>query len=192
MHEKIKKFKVLNREIRNCKKCGLWKTRTYALPGEGNISSRLMMIAQAPGYTEDRNGKMFIGPSGKKLDELLGEAGIAREDIFITNLLRCVLPHNRRPHSDEIEACTSYLDREIDLVDPTVICTLGYFPAKYIFEKFRIENKLGFPEVYGMVFSVRNKKIILLGHPAALLYDNSIEEKMKEDYKKLKRLLGLI
>jgi len=84
-----------------------------------------MMIAQAPGYTKDRKRKMFIGPSGKKLDELLGEADIAREDVFMTNLLRCVLPHNRRHHPDEIEACTRYLDREIDLVNPTVISTLG-------------------------------------------------------------------
>lgn len=161
----------------------------HALPGEGNISSRLMMVAQAPGYTEDKEGKMFIGPSGKKLDELLEKADIMREDTFMTNILRCVLPHYRRPHSDEIEACTPYLDREIELVDPTVICTLGYFPAKYIFKKFGIENKLEFPEVCSKVFSVKGKKIVPLGHPAALLYDNSIEERMKENYKKLKRLL---
>lgn len=189
MHEKIKEFKILSLEIRNCKKCRLWETRAHALPAEGNISSKLMMIAQAPGYTEDRKGKMFIGPSGKKLDELLGEADIAREDVFMTNLLRCVLPHNRRPHPDEIEACTRYLDREIDLVNPTVISTLGYFPAKYIFEKFGIEDKLEFPEVCGKVFSVEGKKIIPLGHPAALLYDNSIERRMTENYKELKRLL---
>jgi len=190
MHEKIKEFKILSLEIRNCKKCRLWQTRTHVLLAEGNISSKLMMIAQAPGYTEDRKKKMFVGPSGKKLDELLETAGITREDIFMTNLLRCVLPHNRRPRPDEVEACTPYLDKEIDLVNPTVISTLGYFPAKYIFEKFGIENKLEFPEVCGKVFSVEGKKIIPLGHPAALLYDNSIEERMKENYKKLKRLLN--
>lgn len=189
MHKKIKKFRALNQEIRSCKKCKLWRTRTHALPGEGNVSSKLVMIAQAPGYTEDRREKMFIGPSGKKLDELLEEADIAREDIFMTNLLRCMLPHYRRPHPDEIEACTLYLNREIDLVNPTVIATLGYFPAKYIFEKFGIGDKLEFPEVCGKVFSAEGKKIIPLGHPAALLYNNSIEEKMKENYRKLKRLL---
>lgn len=189
MHEKIKEFEILNREIKNCKKCGLWETRVHALPGEGNISSKLMIVAQAPGYTEDRMGKMFIGPSGKKLDELFERASIMREDVFMTNLLRCVLPHNRKPHPDEIKACSSYLNREISLMNPSVIATLGYFPARYIFEKFGIGNELEFPEVCDKVFSAGDKKIVSLHHPAALLYDNSIEKRMTENYKKLKRLI---
>ncbi len=189
MHEKIKEFKILSLKIRNCKKCRLWETRTHALPGEDNVFSKLMIIAQAPGFTEDKKGKMFVGPSGKKLDELLEIAGITRDDIFMTNLLRCALPHNRRPHPSEIEACTPYLDREIDLVNPTIISTLGYFPARYIFEKFEIKDKLEFPEICGKVFLVEGKKIIPLGHPAALLYHSSIEEKMVENYRTLRRLL---
>ena len=192
MCKKVEKFRELNREIRNCRKCRLWKTRTHALPGEGDISSRLMIVAQAPGYVEDREGRMFVGPSGKKLDELLEGAGIAREDIFMTNILRCMLPHYRRPKADEIEACTPYLDREIDLVDPAVISTLGYFPARYIFEKYGIRNKLDFPEVCGKVFSVGGKKILPLGHPAAMLYNSSIREGMMKNYRKLKRLLSSV
>lgn len=190
MHEKMRKFRELNWEIRNCKKCRLWETRTHALPGEGNPSSKLMLVAQAPGYKEDRAGRMFIGPSGKKLDVLLEGAGIARESIFMTNILRCVLPHNRRPRSDEIETCTQYLDREIELVNPAIIATLGYFAARYIFEKYGIANELEFPQVCGKVFSVGGKKIVPLGHPAAILYNHSIQEKMAENYRKLKELLS--
>ncbi len=150
--------------------------------------SKLMIIAQAPGFTEDKKGKMFVGPSGKKLDELFERASIVREDVFMINLLRCVLPHNRKPHPDEIETCSSYLNREISLMNPSVIATLGYFLARYIFEKFGTGNELDFPRVCGEVFSAR-EKIVPLGHPAALLYHSSIEEKMVENYRTLRRLL---
>lgn len=192
MSKKVEKFRELSQEIRDCRKCRLWKTRTHALPGEGNLSADLMMIAQAPGYVEDEEGRMFIGPSGKKLDGLLEDVGIARDDIFMTNILRCVLPHYRRPKADEIKACTPYLDREIDLVDPAVISTLGYFPARYIFEKYGIRNKLDFPEVCGKVFSVGGKKILPLGHPAAVLHRSSIREGMMKNYRKLKGLLDSV
>lgn len=192
MDEKINEFRKLSWEIRNCKKCRLWKTRTHALPGEGNLSSKLMIIAQAPGYTEDREGRMFVGPSGKKLDRLFEKASISRDEIFMTNLVKCVLPHNRKPRPDEIETCAHYLDRELDLVNPTIVATLGYFPARHIFKKFGIEDKLDFPKVCGKVFSVGFKKIVPLGHPAALLYHSSLEEKMVENYRTLRKLLGSV
>ena len=107
MQNKVEKFRIvkfheLKQKIRSCKKCGLWKTRNHALPGEGNISAKLMMIAQAPGYNEDLEGRMFIGPSGKKFNDLLKEADILRRKIFINNVLRCKLPGNRRPQTSEI------------------------------------------------------------------------------------------
>lgn len=186
---KIERFEDLNREIRTCVKCGLWKTRKNALPGEGDISSDLMLVAQAPGREEDETGDMFVGPSGKKLDELLSKAGISREEIFMTNLLRCMLPDYRKPRRDEIEACSPYLDRELELVDPKIISTLGYFSTRYIFEKYDLEDGLEFPEVCGKVFNMGGKKILPLGHPAAILYDSSIEDGMIEHYKKLRKLL---
>lgn len=185
-------FRELNQEIRNCRKCGLWLTRTHALPGEGNTSSKMVLVAQAPGYTEDREGRMFVGPSGKKLDELFTKVGVDRREIFMTNILRCVLPHYRRPRQNEIGACTPYLDREIELINPKIIGTLGYVAARYIFKQHSGGNELKFPNVCGKIFSVGDKKIIPLRHPAALLYDNSLRKEMVKNYGKLRTLLDSV
>lgn len=178
----------LNEEIRKCNKCRLSETRTNAICGEGNPNAKLMIVAQAPGYNEDKEGKMFIGPSGKKLDLLLEQANIERSKIFITNLLRCTLPNYRKPRPDEIKICASYLDRELELINPDIISTLGYFAYRHIFERCNIEDELGFPEVCGEVFEYGDKKIVPLQHPAALLFNESIQNEMIEDYRTLKRL----
>lgn len=183
MNHRLEKLKKLNDEIVNCRKCRLWKTRTNALPGEGDISSDLMLVAQAPGETEDEKDKMFVGPSGKVLDELLSEAGVRRKDLFMTNLLKCMLPDYRKPRQDEIKACSSFLDREIQLINPEVICPLGYYSTRYILKKYEIEDKLEFPEICGEILSLSDKKILPLGHPAAVLYDDSVKEGMIENYK---------
>ena len=191
-NEKLKRIQALNHEIRACRKCRLCETRTHALSGEGNLSSKLILIAQAPGYNEDREGKMFIGPSGKKLDEIFERVGINRNEIFMTNILRCMLPNYRKPRSDEIKTCTPYLDEEIDLINPNIISTLGYFANRYIFEKYDIEDELGFPNVCGKVFITGDKKIIPLQHPTALLYNGSIQDEMIEEYKVLSRLFDTL
>lgn len=190
--EKIIKIRELSREIRNCRKCKLWLTRTRALPGEGNISSKLVLVAQAPGYTEDREGRMFVGPSGKKLDKLFMEVGIDRHGIFMTNILRCMLPNYRRPRRNEIDACTPYLDKEIELINPKIIGTLGYVAARYIFKQYGIDNELKLPNVCGRIFSVKDKKIIPLRHPASPLYDDSVYKEMVKNYGKLRVLLDSV
>jgi uracil-DNA glycosylase family 4 len=190
--EKIAKFRELNQQIRSCRKCRLRLTRKHALPGEGNIKSIMVLVAQAPGYTEDEKGKMFVGPSGKKLDELFAEACINRREIFMTNILRCMLPNYRRPRQNEIDACTPFLDREIELVNPKIIGTLGYVAAKYIFKQYSINDKLKFPAVCGRIFSVKDRKIISLRHPAAPLYDDSLFKEMVKNYRKLRMLLDSV
>ena len=179
----------LNREIRSCRGCRLAETRTNALCGEGNLKARLMLVAQAPGENEDREGKMFIGPSGRVLNELLKEAGIAREEVYMTNLVKCKLPGYRRPKLDEIQACSRYLDREIELVNPAVIVPLGYYATRYIFEKYGLDlpAKPEFHQVYGRLL-LGERKVFPLQHPAALLYDESAREKLVKNYRKLKVL----
>ena len=135
---------------------------------------------------------MFVGPSGKKLDELFMKVGIDRQEIFMTNILRCVLPHYRRPRQNEVDACTPYLDKEIELINPKIIGTLGYVAARYILKQHRNGNKLKFPDVCGKIFSVEEKKIIPLRHPAALLYDNSLYKEMVRNYGKLRMLLDSV
>lgn len=190
--EKRIKFRELSQEIRNCRKCRLWLTRTHALPGEGNISSKLVLVAQAPGYSEDKERRMFVGPSGKKLDELFAEVGIDRQEIFMTNILRCMLPGYRKPRQDEMDACTPYLDEEIELINPKIIGTLGYVAAKYIFKQYGIDNELKFPDVCGESFSLKDKKIISLRHPAALLYNDSLYKEMVKNYGRLGMLLDSV
>lgn len=148
-----------------------------------------MIVAQAPGYHEDEEGRMFVGPSGRKLSVLLENAKTARKDVYMTNLVKCVLPHYRKPKPREIETCSQYLDEEIGIVNPRVIATLGYLPARYIFKKYELEI-FNYPETCGEAFNVGGKTIFPLRHPAALLHNPEIEGKMKKNYKTLRMLLS--
>ena len=181
----------LNDEIRSCRKCRLSDTRIHALCGEGSVKSKLMIIAQAPGENEDREGKMFIGPSGKVLDELLKIIDISRTDIYMTNLIKCMLPKYRRPRQDEIEICGKYLNEEIALINPSVISSLGFFATRYLFQLYGITlpPKPEFREVYGKLFLAGNTRILPVQHPAAILYDDSIKNIMVRNYHKMKVLL---
>jgi uracil-DNA glycosylase family 4 len=183
------KIKDLNEEIKTCTKCKLSETRMNALCGEGNLNAKLIIIAQAPGETEDKEGKMFIGPSGKVFDELLMMADIDRKGIYLTNLIKCMLPKYRKPKINEIETCAQYLDKELELINPVIISTLGYFTARYIFEKYDIVFELDFPDVFGKVFMAGDKKFVPLQHPTALLFNESLRDEMIEEYRVVKRLL---
>lgn len=180
----------LNKEIRICEKCRLAGSRINVLCGEGKLNARLMLIAQAPGEYEDREGRMFIGPSGKVLDELLHAAGISREEIYMTNLLKCMLPKYRRPKQDEIIACSQYLAQEIEIINPQVLVPMGYYACKHLFEKYSISipSRTDFAALTGKLIWQKNQKIFPLAHPAALLYKESLKKFLKRDYARLKVL----
>lgn len=180
----------LNKEIRGCKKCRLAETRIHALCGEGNIDAKLMLIAQAPGENEDGEGMMFIGPSGKVLDELLRISDIDREELYMTNLVKCMLPKYRKPKQDEIEMCSGYLDKEIKVINPEILVPLGYYATTYIFKKYSLPlpSKPEFYTIYGKLFLSGNTKILPLQHPAAVLYNPSTKEALAKNYHKLKIL----
>lgn len=184
------KIEDLNEKIKNCKKCRLYKTRKNAIPGEGKLDARIMLIAQAPGENEDRERQMFVGPSGKVFDELLRISGVKRNEFYMTNLVKCMLPGYRRPKIDEIEACSGYLDMEIEIINPEFLVPLGYYATRYILEKYKIKTpqKSEFYEVYGKLFWAL-KKIFPLRHPAALLYSPSLRDEMLRNYHKLKVFL---
>ena len=190
LKEQIFCFSRLNREIRRCDQCRLANTRINSLCGEGHLHAELLLIAQAPGEQEDKKGRMFIGPSGKVLDELLKTIRIDRKEIYMTNLIKCMLPKNRKPKSDEITACSPYLDREIELIDPGILAPLGYYATRYIFEKYSIPlpPKPEFREVYGNVLESDGRIIIALQHPAAVLHDISIKNVMVTNYRKMQVL----
>lgn len=181
----------LNEEIKRCQKCRLSNSRINSLCGEGDPNAKLMLIAQAPGENEDKEGKMFIGPSGKVLDELLEIVDINRKEIYMTNLVKCMLPKYRKPKQDEIETCSHYLDREIELINPQILAPLGYYAIRYIFEKYAIPlpSKAEFHKILGKTFLTGDKKIIPLQHPAAVLYNHSIKMVLIKNYRKMRVLL---
>src|SRR4051794_22527820 len=125
-------LKAVYDEARNCTRCALHQTRTTVVFGAGNADADLMFIGEAPGANEDRLGLPFVGQAGKLLDKLLGEIGLDRKEVFVANTLKCRPPDNRDPHPNEIESCQDYLRRQVDLIAPIVICTLGNFSTKLL------------------------------------------------------------
>lgn len=181
-------IKKINFEIKNCYKCRLYETRKHSLPGEGDLDARIMLIAQAPGENEDEKNEMFIGPSGRVLDELFQHAGVKRGSLFMTNLIKCMLPGYRKPKMDEIKICSDYLDREIEIIQPDFLVPMGFYSSRYILEKygFSIPEKKKFRELYGKLLYNDGMKIFPVQHPAAVLYHSDLESVLKKNYDKLK------
>jgi len=190
--EKQKSLDILNSKIRTCEKCKLSITRQHALIGEGDINARIMFIALSPGTKEDVENTMFIGPSGKVLNRLFQAAGIERESVFMTNLIKCTLPKNRKPKSNEIESCSCFVNKEIEIIQPQIIVPLGYYATRSILIKYHknpSKQELSFKNINGKLLVLDEMKIFPLTHPSALLYNPSFEPGTIEKYRKLLTLL---
>jgi len=170
---------VVAAEVRVCPLCELSRTRTNAVPGDGASKARILFIGEGPGWNEDKQGKPFVGPAGKFLDELLAIAGVSREDVFITNVVKCRPPGNRDPLPDEIAACAPYLDRQIALIDPEVVVTLGRFSMARWFPGERISKIHGNPKRDG------KRLIVPMYHPAAALHQQALRGLIEADFAKL-------
>ena len=170
-------------QVRVCPKCELARTRTNAVPGDGNASARVMLVGEGPGWHEDQQGLPFVGNSGKFLNELLEKAGLKREDVFITNVVKCRPPGNRDPLPDEMAACAPYLDRQIAVIDPEVIVTLGKYSMSRWFPGERISHIHGKPKRFGRLL------VVPMYHPAAALHQGSLRGVIEEDFSKLPRIL---
>lgn len=173
----------LARQIRTCTRCPLHQTRTRAVPGEGPPSARVMCIGEAPGFYEDRSGRPFVGAAGHFLNELLTLAGLKREDVFITNIVKCRPPNNRDPLPEEIEACKGYLEEQLRLIAPQVIVTLGRFAMGYFLPEAKIS------QVHGQVFHVQGRIVVPMYHPAAGLYREPLRAVIEEDFRRLGEFL---
>jgi uracil-DNA glycosylase family 4 len=175
--------------VKNCKKCPLWKTANHPVAGEGDPNAKVMFVGEAPGYWEDQRGKPFVGQAGKLLDQLLDSINIKREEVFIGNILKHRPPNNRDPLPTEIEACKTWLDRQIEAISPKVIVTLGRF-AMY---KFIPNGKI--TKIHGQTRFVnwQGGKIIVFPtfHPAAALRSVDILEETRKDFKKIPQLLTI-
>jgi uracil-DNA glycosylase len=171
-------------EVDVCTMCELSRSATHGVPGEGNADARIVLIGEAPGWHEDRQGKPFVGNSGKFLTELLEKAGIAREDVFITNVVKHRPPGNRDPLPDEILACSRYLERQIAIIDPDVIVTLGRFSMSKYFPGARISK------IHGEAKEIGGRLVVPMYHPAAALHNGTLRGAIEEDFQKLPRLLA--
>ena len=179
----------LYREVSDCARCPLAETRTKAVFGAGNADADLMFVGEAPGAEEDRQGLPFVGRAGQLLSELLGEIGLTREDVFIANVLKSRPPGNRDPLPAEIQACEPYLWKQIALIEPRVIASLGNFATKLLSgNQTGITRVRGIPQVHEL--GGRTVFLFPLLHPAAALRTPAMKDALREDFAKLPGLLS--
>jgi uracil-DNA glycosylase family 4 len=171
-------------EVASCTDCKLHQGRKLAVPGEGPPDAELMFIGEGPGFHENEQGRPFVGAAGNFLEELLGAIGLSREEVFITNIVKCRPPGNRDPEAGEIEACERYLERQTLSIDPKVIVTLGRFSMARFFPNTRISN------IHGQAKQIGNRLVVPMYHPAAALHQPSLRKTIHADFAKLPELIG--
>ncbi len=180
---------ALREEVECCSSCALGETRTKAVFGEGDPGADLMFVGEAPGYHEDQQGRPFVGQAGKLLEQLLASIGMTREQVFIANVLKSRPPNNRDPRPEEIDACRPYLWRQIEIIKPKVICTLGNFATKLL-----SGDQAGITKVHGRprATEIAGHSLYLypIFHPAAALYTPAMLTTLKEDFSRLPQLLA--
>lgn len=167
-----------------CAKCRLQRTRRNVVPGEGNSGAEIVFVGQCPGEQEDLQGRPFVGRAGQILNELLEGIKIRRDDVYITNIVKDRPPDNRDPMVDEVRACSPYLEREIRVINPKLIVTLGKFATEF----FVPEGKIS--QIHGEPYRVRGLVILPLYHPAAALRSTGVLEELRRDFRKIPRVLA--
>ncbi|NIM26109.1 MAG: uracil-DNA glycosylase [Nitrososphaeria archaeon] len=173
----------IRQNVIDCTKCSLAKTRTHSVPGKGNFHSDVIFVGEAPGRNEDLKGEPFVGVAGKKLSLALEEAGITRDEVYITNTVKCRPPNNRVPNNEEKQMCSNYIEKEIEIINPKIICVLGNTAFGSI---------LGGSEITkyrGKVARKGNQLYFITVHPAATIYNQELIQILKQDIKKLFQII---
>lgn len=184
--KKISKAEALDKlrqKVIICKKCPLWESRTNAVFGEGNPEAKLVFIGEAPGEKEDLQGRPFVGPAGSQLTRYIKEIGFSREEVFISNIVKCRPPENRDPAPDEIQTCEPYLIKQIEIIQPVLICALGKYAAQTL-----VGQKLPITKMRGNLYYYHNIKVLPTFHPASFLYSPSYRELFEQDFKKVRQI----
>lgn len=179
MEHREESLKKVAAEVAGCQRCQLSFSRKKAVPGEGPFNAEVMFIGEGPGFYENEQGRPFVGAAGKFLDELLQRAGLKREGVFITNVVKCRPPGNRDPLPEELAACNAYLERQIEAIDPCVIVTLGRYSMARFMSNVRISD------VHGKARWINNRLIVPMFHPAAALHQPSLKGAVLEDFSRL-------
>ncbi|MDY6872728.1 MAG: uracil-DNA glycosylase [Chloroflexota bacterium] len=172
------------RQTADCSRCKLQYSRKHAVPGTGNPEAEILFIGEGPGFHENEQGLPFVGAAGQFLDELLTVAGLKREDVFITNVVKCRPPGNRDPQFEELDACKLYLERQIAAINPDVIVTLGRYSMGHFINNGKISGTHGKP------FWSNGRMIVPMYHPAAALHMPSLREIVKQDFASLPEMIA--
>jgi uracil-DNA glycosylase len=179
----VAELEALSEEVRTCTRCDLHRTANRGVPGEGPVDARVMLVGEAPGFNEDKQGRPFVGAAGRFLEELLAVAGLRREDVYITNVVKHRPPNNRDPLPAELTACVPYLERQIAIINPRVIVTLGRFSLGTFFPGSMISK------VHGQIREKDGRHFFAMYHPAAALHQDRLRQTLLDDMKKLSEFL---
>ncbi|MGD9092738.1 MAG: uracil-DNA glycosylase [Anaerolineales bacterium] len=171
-------------EVSTCEKCILHYSRKNAVPGEGPPNADMMFIGEGPGFHENEQGRPFVGAAGRFLEELLDKIGLKRTDVYITNVVKCRPPSNRDPMPEELDACSDYLERQIQAINPKVIVTLGRFSMARYLPNAKISN------VHGQAMRIRGRLVVPMYHPAAALHQGSLRPVIERDFALLPDLIA--
>ena len=177
--EKYSSIKIIQGNVKICKKCNLCTTRKNAVPGKGKHNGDLIFVGEAPGKSEDLQGEPFVGAAGKKLNIALKNAGLTRDEIYITNIIKCRPPKNRIPTDEEKIMCSNYLENEISIINPKIICIMGNTAFHSILDGKEISKN------HGKFFYKQERLYFVTFHPAATIYNQKLEKVFKNDIKKL-------
>ena len=180
MEQELKKIK---KQVTQCTKCELSKTRNNSVPGKGNFKSDVIFVGEAPGKNEDMKGEPFIGIAGKKLSIALENAGITRDDVYITNIVKCRPPKNRVPSQHEKVMCSIYLEKELLIINPKIVCLMGNTAYHSILNGKEISKN------HGKIVDKDNKTYFVTFHPAAMIYNKKLDAVFKNDIKKLVKIV---
>lgn len=182
-------MEALIREIEGCRRCPLYKSRGKAVPGVGPLDAEVMLVGEAPGYWESVRGEPFVGAAGKFLDQLLQIAGLRRERVWIGNVLKCRPPFNRDPTDDEIEACSTHLEKQFRLIKPKFVTALGRIAARALLGRY-VSMGREHGSLVDCTYAGQSFKLFLTYHPAAGIYSGETKLQLQADFKKLGQLVG--
>ncbi len=178
------KLDSIAENVKECQKCELCETRTKAVPGKGNFNADVIFVGEAPGKNEDIYGEPFVGAAGKRLDMILKDTGINREDVYITNIVKCRPPKNRVPSKKEEESCNDFINQEIEIINPKIICVMGNTAYGTLLDGKEITKN------HGKIVEKDGRKFFVTFHPAATIYNQKLVEELKNDFRKLAKFLA--
>jgi len=197
MSNSTNELRSIRDDVVQCTQCDLHKTRTYPVVGAGNHDADILIVGEAPGEEEDKKAVPFIGAAGKVLDKMLNHIELNRDDVYITNTVKCRPPGNADPTDEQKNACSGYLFRQVEAINPKVVVCLGNHATKSIMDMFGLEAKVEpISKIHGKLFATdpvlfpSGVKVMPLYHPAAMLHNPPLAEELRKDFKKLKAATG--